>query len=54
MRKELKDNKEWVELKAKLQFVEGKILRILDIRGWMSQKDLEEQVKDCFSTGMLS
>ena len=46
MNKELKDNKEWVELKAKLQFVEGKILRILDIRGWMSQKELEELVKD--------
>ena len=46
MKIELKDNKDWIELKAKLQFVEKKILRIMDINGWMSQKDLEEQVKD--------
>ncbi len=46
MKNELKDDKEWIELKAKLQFVEEKILRIMDINGWMSQKDLEEQVKD--------
>lgn len=46
MKNELKDDKEWIELKAKLQFVEKKIFRIMDIHGWMSQKDLEEQVKD--------
>ena len=46
MREDLKDNKDWIELKAMLQFVEKKILRIMDIRGWMSQKDFEEQVKD--------
>ena len=46
MEKELKYNKEWIELRAKLQFVEEKILRIMDISGWMSHKDLEEQVKD--------
>ena len=45
MGKELKYNKEWIELRAVLQFVEKKILRIMDINGWMSQKDLEEQVK---------
>ena len=41
--------KEWIELKATLQFVEGKILRIIDINGWMSHKDLEEQVKELLS-----
>ena len=42
----LKDNKEWIELKANLQFVEGKILRIMDNHGWMMKKELEEQVKE--------
>ena len=46
MSKGLIDNKEWIELGAKLQFVEDKILRIMEIRGWMSQKELEELVKD--------
>ncbi len=46
MNKELINNKEWIELKATLQFVEKKILLIMEINGWMSQKDLEEQVKD--------
>lgn len=45
MGKELKYNKEWIELRAKLQFVEEEILGIMDISGWMLQKDLEEQVK---------
>ena len=45
----MKDSKEWIELTATLQFVEEKILRIMDIRGWMSHKDLEEQVKDLLS-----
>lgn len=40
------NSKEWIELRAKLQFVEEKILRIMDISGWVSHKDLEEQVKD--------
>lgn len=46
MKKELIDTKGWIELRATLQFVEKKILQIMEIRGWMSQKDLEEQVKD--------
>lgn len=46
MKNELINSKAWFELRATLQFVEGKILRILDIRGWMSQKELEELVKD--------
>ena len=33
-------------MKATLQFVEKKTLRITDIGGWMSQKNLEEQGKD--------
>ena len=49
MMNELTDNKEWIELKATLRFVEGKILRIIDINGWMSHKDLEEQVKELLS-----
>ena len=40
------NSKEWIELRAKLQFVEEKILRIMDISGWVSHKELEEQVKD--------
>lgn len=42
----LKTNKEWVELKTTLRFVEKKILRIIEQDGWMFHKDLEEQVKD--------
>ena len=45
----LKDNKEWIELKATLQFVEDKILRIMDNHGWMMKKELEEQVKELLS-----
>ena len=35
----LKDNKEWIGLKATLQFVEDKILRIMDNQGWMMKKE---------------
>lgn len=46
----LKDNKEWIELKATLQFVEDKILRIImSNQGWMMKKELEEQVKELLS-----
>ena len=45
----LKDNKEWIELKATLQFVEDKILRIIDDDSWMMKKELEEQVKELLS-----
>lgn len=45
MTNELINNMTWIELSATLQFVEGKVLRVMDIGGWMSQKDLEEQVK---------
>ena len=40
------DNLKWVELKATLRFVEEKILRITEINGWTSTKELYEQVKD--------
>lgn len=46
MTNELINRKEWIELRAKLQFVEEKILRIMDISGWVSHKEIEEQVKD--------
>lgn len=46
MNKELKDKKEWIELKAMLRFVEEKILGIMDESGWMLHKEFEEQVKD--------
>jgi hypothetical protein len=49
MNKKLKDNKEWIELKATLRFVEEKILGIMDVNGWMMNKELEEQVKDLLS-----
>ena len=49
MNKELKDNKEWIELKATLHFVEEKILGIMDVNGWMWHKELKEQVKDLLS-----
>lgn len=46
----LKDNKEWIELKATLRFVEDKILRItMSSQGWMMKKELEEQVKELLS-----
>ena len=45
----LKDNKEWIELKATLQFVEDKINRITDNHTWVSKKELTEQVKDLLS-----
>lgn len=46
MNKELKDRKEWIELQATLHFVEEKILDIMDVNGWMMNKEFEEQVKD--------
>lgn len=45
----LKDNKEWIELKATLQFVEDKILRITDNHSWMMKKEREEDVKELLS-----
>ena len=45
----LKDNKEWIELKATLRFVEDKILHIIDNQGWMMTKELQEQVEDLLS-----
>ena len=45
----LKDNKEWIELKATLQFVEDKILSTIDFDGWAMKKELEEQVKELLS-----
>ena len=45
----LKDNKEWIELKATLRFVENKILQIMDYHDWMMKKELEEQVKELLS-----
>ena len=45
----LKDNKEWIELKATLQFVEDKINRITDNHTWASKKELTEQVKELLS-----
>ena len=41
----LKDNKEWIELKATLQFVEDKILRITDNHSWMMKKEREEDAE---------
>ena len=46
MSKELIDNKEWIELRITLRFVEEKICQIMEHGGWMMRKDLEEQVKD--------
>lgn len=46
----LKDNKEWIGLKATLQFVEDKILRIImSSQGWMMIKELENEVDDLLS-----
>ena len=49
MMEALKDNKEWIELKATLQFVEDKILSTIDYDGWAMKKELEEQVKELLS-----
>jgi len=46
MSKELKDNKEWIELRTTLRFVEEKICHIMEHDGWMMKKDLGKQVKD--------
>lgn len=46
----LKDNKEWIGLKATLQFVEDKILRIImSSQGWMMIKEQENEVDDLLS-----
>jgi hypothetical protein len=45
----LNDNKEWIELKATLRFVEDKILRIIDDDSWMMKKEIAEQVKELLS-----
>ncbi len=42
----MNDDLKWGELKATLRFVEEKIIRITEINGWVSTKDLYEQVKD--------
>ena len=42
----MNDDLKWVELKATLRFVEEKIIRITEINGWVSTKELYEQVKD--------
>lgn len=43
------DNKEWIELKTTLRFVEDKILGTIDFDGWMMKKELEEKVKELLS-----
>ena len=43
------DNKEWIELKATLRFVEDKIFQIMDYHGWMMKKEMEEKVKELLS-----
>ena len=45
----LNNNKEWIELKATLQFAEDKILNIIDYDGWAMKKELEGQVKELLS-----
>ena len=45
----LKNNKEWIGLKATLQFVEDKILSTTDNDGWMMKKETEELVKELLS-----
>ncbi len=45
----LKDNKEWIELKATLQFVEDKILSTIDYDGWVMKKEITKQVKELLS-----
>lgn len=42
----MNDDFKWVELKATLRFIEEKVLRITEINGWVSKKELYEQVKD--------
>ena len=49
----LKDNKEWIELKATLQFVEDKINRITDNHTWVLKKELTEQVNCLLLIGMM-
>lgn len=49
MMEALKDNKEWIGLKATLQFVEDKILSTVDYDGWMMKKEIAEQVKELLS-----
>lgn len=50
MMEALKDNKEWIGLKATLQFVEDKILRIImSSKGWMMVKELENEVDNLLS-----
>lgn len=46
----LKNNKEWIGLKATLQFVEDKTLSIIEsCPGWPMKKELEEKVKELLS-----
>ena len=45
----LKDNKEWIGLKATLQFVEDKLLSTIDYDNWMMKKEIAEQVKKLLS-----
>ena len=45
----LKDNKEWIGLKATLLFVEDKILSTIDYDNWMMKKEIAEQVKEQLS-----
>ena len=45
----LKDNKEWIGLKATLLFVEDKILSTIDYDNWMMKKEIAEQVKELLS-----
>ncbi len=49
MLNELKENREWIGLKASLRFVEDKILKTMDLDGWMMKKELEEKVKELLS-----
>ena len=45
----LKNNKEWIGLKATLQFVEDKLLSTIDYDSWMMKKEIAEQVKELLS-----
>jgi hypothetical protein len=45
----LKDNQEWIELKATLQFVEDKILSTIECNAWMMKEKIVEQVKELLS-----
>lgn len=46
MKHELISNHEWIKLKARLQFVEEKIIHIMNLDGWTSDKCLYGQVKE--------